>query len=290
MMPDFLASECTKRGPEARFHVLPVPLEATVSYGGGTAGGPAAILAASQQLEDWDGHSCPLEAGIHTCAAVDCSGGVEAALARIERATAAILVQKRLPVLLGGEHSASLGALRALARLRGNRPFGLIQIDAHADLREAYEGTKFSHACIARRAVDDLGLPLFQFGCRAFSGAEAEFRKHHPAIHFLDAADFAAGGFPEQLLPPEFPDEVYLSFDVDGLDPAVIRATGTPVPGGPGWRACLSFVQRALAGRKVLGFDVMELAPQAGDRVSDFAAAQLVYALMGIVQRNEART
>ena len=285
MQPDFLASECVRRGEDARFHVLLVPLEATVSYGSGTAQGPAAILAASQQLEDWDGRSCPLDEGIHTLAAVDCSGGVESTLIRIEAATAGILAKGGLPVLLGGEHSATLGALRAIARAYAE-PVGLVQIDAHADLRDSYEGTPFSHACIARRAVDDLAMPLFQFGCRAFCKAEAEFRQAHPAIHFLDAADFAAQGFPAQLLPRDFPRKVYVTFDVDGLDPAVIRATGTPVPGGPGWYDCLRFVECAIQGRQVLGFDVMELAPQAGDPASDFAAALLVYSLMGLVQRN----
>lgn len=285
MHSDFLASECVRRGEDARFHILPVPLEATVSYGKGTAQGPAAILEASQQLEDWDGQSCPLDEGIHTLAAVDCSGGVESALARIEAATTGILAKGGLPVLLGGEHSATLGALRAIVRAQGE-PVGLIQIDAHADLRDSYKGTPFSHACVARRAVDELSMPLFQFGCRAFCRAEAEFRQAHPAIHFLDAADFAEKGFPLQLLPPDFPRKVYVSFDVDGLDPAVIRATGTPVPGGPGWHDCLRFVEQAIKGRQVLGLDVMELAPQAGDQVSDFAAAQLVYNLMGLVQRN----
>ena len=286
--PDFLASECEQRGPEARFHVLPAPLEATVSYGAGAARGPAAILEASQQLEDWDGRSCPLEAGIHTLPAVDCDGPIEAVLDRIEAATATILRRGKIPVILGGEHTVTLGALRAGAAHFAehcSEPIGVIQIDAHADLREEYEGGRFSHACVMRRAVEDLGLPLFQFGVRALCRAEAEYRATHPRIRFLDAADFARGGFPDSLPPPDFPRALYITFDVDGLDPSVIRATGTPVPGGPGWHDCLRFLERVVSGRRVVGFDVVELAPRPGDHASDFAAAQLVYALMGLTTR-----
>ena len=284
--PDFLASECEQRGPEARFHVLPAPLEATVSYGGGPAGGPAAILEASQQLEDWDGHACPLEAGIHTLPAVDCGGPIENVLERIEAAVAAILAADKIPVTLGGEHTVTLGALRAVAK-RVPQPVGIVQIDAHADLRDEYEGSRFSHACVMRRAVEDLGMPLFQFGVRTLCRAEAEYRKNkkNPRIHRLDAAPFARTGLPEQLLPPDFPHNLYITFDVDGLDPSVIRATGTPVPGGPGWHDCLRFLELATAGRRVIGFDVVELAPQPGDHASDFAAAQLTYNLMGLALR-----
>ncbi|NQS72511.1 MAG: agmatinase [Desulfobulbaceae bacterium] len=284
--PDFLASECRLTGPEARFHVLPVPLESTVSYGGGTAAGPAAILEASQQLEDWDGRSCPLDEGIHTLPAIDCRGQIEEVLTRIERAVAAVLRAGRLPVLLGGEHTVTLGSLRALAQGLPKGAIGLIQIDAHADLRESYEGSIYSHACVARRALEDLGMPIFQFGVRALSAVEARLRNQDARISFLDAATFAHNGLPAELLPADFPNTVYLSFDVDGLDPSVIRATGTPVPGGPGWHDCLRFVEQALRGRRVAGFDVVELAPQPDDHASSFAAAQLVYSIMGIVQRN----
>ena len=190
-----------------------------------------------------------------------------------------------MPVLLGGEHTVTLGALRALAS-SSQDPVGLVQIDAHADLRATYEGSIYSHACVMRRALDDLRMHIFQFGVRALSLEEVELRQQESRISFLDAAAFARNGLPSPLLPPDFPETVYVSFDVDGLDPAVIRATGTPVPGGPGWYDCLQVVERALSGRRVVGFDVVELAPQPADHASSFAAAQLVYNLMGLVQRN----
>ncbi|MEG2140628.1 MAG: agmatinase, partial [Bilophila sp.] len=257
----FLASELEPCAPEAAFfHVLPVPLEASVSYGEGTHNGPDAILAASDQLELWDGESVPARLGIHTWPAVDCQGDTPQVLARIETAVQGVLDCGGLPVLLGGEHTVTYGALAALQKQYGT--FGVIQFDAHADLRDSYEGTPWSHACVMRRAVKDLGLPLVQFGVRALCLEEVEARTLH-AVRVYDAATLAHR-LPDAPLPPDFPKQVYLTFDVDGLDPSIMPATGTPVPGGLGWYDALTLAKRALQGRQVLGFDVVELAPLAG--------------------------
>lgn len=279
----FLASELPDSSPgSCLFHVLPVPLEATVSYVGGTARGPEAILEASDQLELWDGESIPAEAGVYTHPAVDCAGPSEAVLRRVTAAVDTILDYGGLPVLLGGEHTVTYGALSALRRRFGT--FGVVQFDAHADLRDSYEGSPWSHASVMRRAVKDLGLPLVQFGVRALCLEEVEARRTH-GVTFHDAAALARRGIPDSLLPPDFPARVYVTFDVDGLDPAIMPATGTPVPGGLGWYQALDLAQRAIAGREVLGFDVVELAPVPGLHAADFAAARLVYALMGLVER-----
>ena len=283
MTPAFLASEYAPAAPEnALFHIIPAPLEHTVSYGTGAARGPAAILEASQQLEAWDGASCPGARGIHTAHAVDCSGGVEAALKRIARCTHKALEHNALPVLLGGEHSATLGALQALTERHGH--FGIVQIDAHADLRQHYQGSIYSHASVMRRAVADLGLRLAQFGVRDLCLEEVQARRDFK-VHFLDGPDLARGGLPATPLPGDFPETVYVSFDVDGLDPACIPATGTPVPGGLGWYDALEIVARCVSKRRVIGFDVMELAPVPGLHASDYAAARLVYHIMGLVER-----
>lgn len=282
--PAFLASELPATRPEqARFHVLPAPWEATVSYGHGTAAGPAAILHASQQLEVFDGWSIPAELGIFTHPAVDCSGEAETVLGRIAEAVAGILELGGLPVLLGGEHTVTLGALRALKE--GFGTFGVVQFDAHADLRHEYQGTPYSHACVMRRACE-LGLPLFQVGVRAISPAELEFRAATPSIGRLDATEIWERGIPDPLLPPDFPEQVYVSFDVDGLDSSLMPATGTPEPGGLTWREALRAVHLATRGRQVLGLDVTELAPLPGLRHAEYAAARLAYALMGAVQRS----
>jgi len=282
--PPFLASEYPPAAPEdALFHIIPAPLERTVSYGRGAAGGPEAILEASQQLEAWDGYSCPGALGIHTAPTVDCGGDIETALGHIAQSIRGALVHNALPILLGGEHSATLGALRALKERYGH--FGIVHIDAHADLRPHYQGTIYSHASVMCRAVADMGLRLAQFGVRDICLEEMQIRRDFN-VHFLDAPELVRTGLPTALLPENFPEAVYISFDVDGLDPACIPATGTPVPGGLGWYDALEIVARCVNNRKILGFDVMELAPLPELRASDYTTARLVYHIMGILERN----
>ncbi|MBE0585464.1 MAG: agmatinase [Desulfofustis sp.] len=284
-LPGFLASELTRsEAADSLFHVIPVPLEQSVSYGGGTGNGPAAIVEASQQLEAFDGISQPLDLGIHTTTAIECRGSIEAVLARIAERCSTVLAGGHLPVLLGGEHTVTLGALQAITTWSPSA-VGLFQLDAHADLRDRYEGNRLSHACVARRAHQDLGMPLFQFGVRARCLEEERYRREH-SIPGLDAATLHRDGLAALQLPADFPEAIYLSLDVDGLDPSVIRATGTPVPGGPGWYDTLAAIETVVRGRRVVGFDVVELAPQVGDHASSFAAAQLVYAVMGLIERN----
>lgn len=285
-VPDFLASELEDRTfKNSLFHVIPVPLEQSVSYGSGTIGGPRAILEASQQLEAWDGESTPLELGIHTTPFLDCSGTIETVLQKIRKQTATTLKSAKIPVLLGGEHTVTVGALQAVNEVF-DKPVGLFQLDAHGDLRDSYEGSRYSHACVARRAHADLNMELYQFGVRALCKEEVIYRRQHSIVH-LDAKTFHQKGITDDTFPPDFPDKIYLTLDVDGLDPSVIRATGTPVPGGPSWYDTLAIIEKVIQNRTVIGFDVVELAPQEGDHASSFAAALLVYAVMGLIQRNQ---
>ncbi len=282
----FLESESEGREEvEPLFAVIPVPLEQSVSYGSGTACGPAAILAASQQLEAWDGLSEPINAGIATCPAVDCRGKIATILTRIEKSVRAVVDRRAIPVLLGGEHTVSLAPIRVLAA-SCPEPIGIIQIDAHADLRASFEGSPFSHACVMRRALEECGCTLMQFGVRALCLEEVQYRRSQ-RVQYLDGQAIPGLNLKSFALPGNFPKNIYLTIDVDGLDPSVIPATGTPVPGGPGWYETLTFIERVVAGRRVLGFDLVELAPRVGDHRSDFAAAQLVYSVMGIVARNQ---
>lgn len=284
----FLASELPVIAPEAaRFHILSAPFEASVSYGGGTANGPARILEASDQLELWDGTSIPADEGLYTWPTVDCSGTVHDVLHAIEAATERALAVGGIPILLGGEHTVSLGALRALAKR--HESFGIIQFDAHADLRDEYEGNAYSHACVMRRALEEgkeeNRLRLFQFGVRALCTAERDVRAARGVGH-LDAAVLARQGVPAAPLPPDFPEKIYISFDIDGLDPSIMPATGTPVPGGLGWYQALECLERCVAGRTVIGADVVEFAPIEGLHYADATAAQLTYAIMGVIQRH----
>lgn len=276
----FLSSEVeAKPAQDCFYHIIPVPYEESVSYGGGTANGPDAILEASDQLELFNGHSCPGEKGIFTHCPVDCKALAEEVMERIYRAAKQVLDLGKFPVLLGGEHSITFGALKALKEKYGI--FGVVQFDAHADLRNEYSGTKWSHASVMRRAVDDLGLPLVQLGNRAFCLEEHEARKKHHVTSW-DAEYLCQNPIPENLIPQDFPKNIFITFDVDGLDPSIIPDTGTPVAGGLMWYQALNLAKKSLENRKLIGFDVVELAPRKDSVVSDFITAQLTYALMDL--------
>ncbi|WP_245770918.1 agmatinase [Natronohydrobacter thiooxidans] len=282
----FLNSELTnaERGPDAHFQIVPMPLEKTVSYGSGAAAGPAALIEASDQLERlWRGFE-PCAAGIYTTPAIDCSVPLEYALDSLAARTESIVRTGHIPVTLGGEHSLTWGAVRGVKRALG-RPVGIIQIDAHADLRRAYQDFRHSHASVMQLLVEEEGCALAQYGVRALCQEEAECRARNKVI-FIDAEDLVTGNIHDITLPEDFPEDVYVSFDVDGLDAAIMPATGTPVPGGLGYYQALALVRSGLKGRRCVGIDVVELAPINGWDVWNFTAAQLTYALMGIALEN----
>jgi agmatinase len=283
-MSDFLDSELSSvehQAASAKFHVIPMPLERTVSYGSGTADGPAAILAASNELERLCQGIEPCAEGIHTQTPVDCNGPLPEVMERLAARTQAVVQQGGIPVSLGGEHSLSYGAVmgvkRALAQSHPGQPIGLVQIDAHADLRVAYQGERHSHASVMHLLAEE-GVRLAQFGVRALSSDEAASREAN-AVFCADAEELVTTGLHAVDLPDDFPELVYVSFDVDGLDPSCMPATGTPVPGGLGFYQAVHLVEHALAGRRCVGLDVVELAPN-GQEAWDFTAALVTYRLM----------
>jgi len=276
---------------KALFHIIPAPLEESVSYGKGTANGPAAIIEASQQMERWDGFSVPGDRGMFTKylnfgEKKNASYGAEEFLKVIEKEVFDSLSEKHIPIVLGGEHTVSLGAFRAINR--DSSPYkgktGIIQFDAHGDLRNEYRGSRLSHACVMRRAFD-LGFPIFQVGVRSISLEELDLRKNNiNKINYIDAYQAVTENINKIKLPDDFPENIYLTIDVDGFDISVFPATGTPEPGGLGWYQVLSIIESVAAQRKIIGFDVVELAP-ASLHASEFAAARLVYNVMGILER-----
>lgn len=291
MQPDtltgFLESELGQPQPsDCLFHVIPAGYEASVSYGTGTGKGPSAIIDASQYLELFDGASVPADRGIFTTPSLDCEGPVEDVLGQIEDAVWKALGSEKIPVVLGGEHTVSVGAFNALARL--NKPVGIVQFDAHADLRDSYEGSRFSHACALYHAVEH-GMSLFQIGVRSLSPSDLAYRKNNSRVSFLDADRLFREGVPSPLLPADFPENIYITFDVDGLDPSILPATGTPEPGGLLWYQAMDLLETIIRGRNVLGFDVVELAPMPYHHASDFTTARLVYNIMGMIDRNLSR-
>jgi agmatinase len=189
--------------------------------------------------------------------------------------------------VLGGEHSVTAGVIKGFLDA-GINDFGVVQIDAHADLRDAYQGDPLSHASAMKRVID-MGIPLYQLGIRAYCEEEKQCRESHPDIYFQDGEELVVNNIQAITLPDNFPSQVFLTIDVDGIDPSVFPSTGTPVPGGLGWYQTLNLLESVAKQRKVIGFDVMEFAPIEGFHAYDFSAALLVYKLMGIVQRNSTK-
>lgn len=280
----YLASEIEQCPlDQAAFTVLPVPYEKTVSYGSGTAQGPAAIVNASEQLETWDGQSNPSSLGIHTCAAVDCSGEAETVIDNIAESVKHILNAGSMPMVLGGEHTVTYGVIKGYLDA-GITDFGVVQIDAHADLRDAYEDDPLSHASVMKR-ICDKNIPLYQLGIRAYCEEEKTTRENNPHIYYQDADELVPQAIQSIQLPDEFPEKVFFTVDIDGLDPSVFPSTGTPVPGGLGWYQTLNLFESVAKQRQIIGFDIMEFSPLESLHAYDFAAALLSYKLMGIVQR-----
>lgn len=289
--PDFHAvpqnyaalDEAHSAWPSAKVALLPVPYDLTTSYQPGARFGPQALVAASAYLELYDQEldDAPYDVGIHTLPPLELvASGPEAMREAIENAAGQLLDAKKFPIVLGGDHSVTHGVLRALAARCG--AFSVLQLDAHADLRHSYQGTPWSHACVGRRACDLDGVTLVQLGVRSLCDEEAQFLKENPdrircicaqALHEDRAAGLAAL---DALWDP-----VYITIDLDCFDPSVMPATGTPEPGGLLWYDVLALLRPVFQRHRVLGCDVVELAPIPGLAAPDFLAAKLVYKLIG---------
>ena len=264
----------------ARVALLPVPYDGTASYRGGARRGPLAILEASPQLELYDEELQrePYRVGVATLPPLDVVIEPEAMLRRVERAVSLILQAGKFPIALGGDHSLTLGVVRALVERYG--PLSVLQLDAHPDLREEYQGSRLSHACVARRLVE-LGCSLVQLGIRSLTREDAEFISKNEAITTVYAQELHSN--PERAAEAlgRLRSPVYISVDLDVLDPGAMPAVGTPEPGGLGWYEVLAILREAFERYEVVGCDVVELCPVEGLIAPDFTAARLVYKLIG---------
>ncbi len=263
---------------KARLVILPVPYDRTASYMKGTARGPGAIVAASRFMELYDDElDCdPYSVGIHTAPAVSGNDDPpEVMTLKVEEATARYLDRGKMPIVLGGEHSVAVGAIKAYHK---KYPMlSVIQFDAHGDLRSTYEGSEFSHACAMYHFAGR--LPTLQMGIRSISREERELIRTKDLM-LVPARDFVAR--PERALElvDRLTDEIYLTIDVDYFDPAIMPATGTPEPGGPGWYDTLAFIRSVCRKKRLVGFDVNELRPLGDDVAPDFLAAKLIYKII----------
>lgn len=277
-----------------RFSVLPVPYDLTASYTSGMRNGPRAIIEASTHMELYDDElKCePYEAGIETLPSLEPTAlGPREMIKRVRSAASRIIASKRIPVLIGGEHSVTLGMVEALLEKYPN--MSVLQLDAHADMRDEYQDSPFNHACVARR-ISEI-CPIVQVGIRSLSAEEAEFLDSEKAkgkkakslnplrgrITTFSAVD-ALKGVADKAA-KALTDDIFITVDLDVFDPAIMPATGTPEPGGLFWYDALTILRKVISKKRTVGFDVVELCPLPGNIAPDFLSARLVYKMMGYI-------
>jgi agmatinase len=266
--------------------IAPVPFDATTCYRPGTREGPQAIIDASRNLELYDTElrRSPCDVGIHTLRAIEPIMGNAAAMTnRIEHVTGQLLDRGKFVATLGGDHSVSIGVIRAFAERHPQ--MSVLQIDAHTDLRETYEDNPLSSATIMRRVLD-VCPHTAQVGMRSISEPEMRLIEERHLPLWL-ASEIAARslrgdrGWVAEVV-ESLGEEVYITFDIDAFDPSLVPGTGTPEPGGLGWYEVIDLLTAVATHRKIIGFDVVELSPLVEGHVSPVVAAKLVYKLIGL--------
>lgn len=272
----------------ARVLIFPVSYEGTVSYGAGTGAGAMAIVEASRNMELYDEETDAevYKVGIHTLEEFAARETPEAMMNELYEQTKEILKNEKFVCMLGGEHSVSAPVIRAHAEKFHN--LSVLQIDAHADLRDEYDGTPHSHASIMARTVKDLRLPSVQVGIRSISAEEARAVAEgdlptkifwaKDVVGRTDWIDSAIDGLTEN---------VYLTIDIDGLDPSLVPTTGTPEPGGLGWYETLTLIRKLAAKKRIIGMDLVEFAKTDNSDAPAFLCAKLVYKTLAYIFQNE---
>jgi len=278
-MANFLDIPLELTDPDrALVHVIPVPYDMTSTYRKGADKGPEAIIEASSQVEWFDlpTRTEPHLYGIHTQRPVECSDPDPIHLAPLVRSRVLkALAAGKLPVVLGGEHSVSIGAFEAAKEQHEN--ISILQIDAHGDTRDCYHGSTHNHACVMARAKEL--APIVQVGIRAIDRSEMEAMEPDRTFFAHDIAEHSDDDWMDRAV-EGLTDKVYLTVDLDGFDPSIIPATGTPEPGGLDWRTVNTLIARVAGSREIVGFDIVELCPIEHHHASDFIAAKLVVRIL----------
>ncbi|MEP0753488.1 agmatinase [Trichocoleus sp. Lan] len=284
----FLGPDLASTYDAARVVILPIPYEATTTYRNGCENGPDAILEASGQVEyydeelDWETGK---DIGIYTAESIaDTRNGRSVSseeMLQVTRETVSqMIADGKFVIGLGGEHSITTGLVEAYQKAYPDEPFTVVQIDAHGDLRYEYEGSIHNHGCVMRRIVE-MGLPTVQIGIRAICKEEADLIKEKNLTVFRAREIATQPDWMERAIASIPTRRVFLTIDLDGIDPTLIPGVGTPEPGGLNWYSLLSFLRQVFQNHEVIGCDVMELAPIVDSVVSEFTAAKLVYKLIG---------
>jgi agmatinase len=272
---------------DSQFVVIPVPYDLTSTYQAGSRRGPEAIIDASCNLELYDEELLKETylSGIHTMAPLTVDArGPEEMLKAIYEEVVGIASYEKIPVLLGGEHSISIGSVRAMKEKYSS--LSVLHLDAHADMRDSYQSSPFSHAAVGRRIFEM--CPLVQVGIRSMSREEALFIREHN-IRVLSPEEIEDNPDWIEGIVDDLSDDVYVSIDLDVLDPSIMPATGTPEPGGIRWRDLLRLIKKVSNDCTIHGFDVVELCPIPGMVAPDFTAAKLIYRVMGYIDSRNNR-
>ncbi|MBN1157496.1 agmatinase [Candidatus Woesearchaeota archaeon] len=264
---------------KAKVAIISVPYEGTVSYGKGTSKGPEAIIEASKNMETYDEELKwnAAEVGIATLPEIKARQDPEEVVKQVRESVLKVLNDEKFPVVLGGEHSISTGF--ALAVKEKYPEFSVLQLDAHADLREEFEGTKYSHAAVMKR-IHDINPSTVQVGIRSLSEEEGEFIDREKKKIFWAKDTYDNDSWMKDAL-KLLKNDVFITFDIDVFDPSIVPATGTPEPGGLSWYTVVKFLRMVFEQKNVIGFDLVELAPTKNSHPSDFLASKLVYKMIG---------
>ena len=265
----------------ARVFIIPVPYDGTTSFKSGARHGPAAIIEASRHLEDYDIELRRdiSEVGIHTTPELQPQAdGPQAMIASVRTAVSSAVSQGKFTVLLGGEHTITVGAVQALSEIHSD--LSVLYIDAHADMRDSYQGTRWGHASVARR-VSEI-CPVALVGIRSISAEEMEFiGEQGIPVQFWSPGSSDNLAEATDLASKHLTGSVYISIDLDALDPSIMSAVGTPEPGGMLWHELLALLRAVSMRANIVGFDIVELSPPEGPSSCAFTAAKLAYKLIG---------
>jgi agmatinase len=260
---------------KAKVVIIPVPYDKTSTWGKGADKGPAAILEASATVENYDieSDSEPYKVGIFTDKPVKENRTPEQMVAAVEKRIGGHLAKGRFPIVLGGEHSVSIGAIRSAARKY--KKLTVLQLDAHTDLRQEYHGSKYNHACAMARAREL--CPIVQVGIRSMDAGE---KRYLDRTRTFFAEEICGKNEWMDTVVELLEGDVYITIDLDVFDPSEMASTGTPEPGGLGWYEVLELMRMVFHGSNVVGFDVVEMCPNRTNKGPDFLAAKLVYKLI----------
>ena len=264
--------------------IMQVPYDKTATYIKGTVNGPSAIIEASKKMELFDDelNQETYKIGIHTMEPLPVQDlAPEAMVDKVYSSTLEVLKANKFPVILGGEHSLSIGSVKAFKEIYPN--LSVLHLDAHYDMRDEYFGSKLNHGCVARR-ISEM-CPITQTGTRSLSKEEKDFlsTSANGRIKIVNVYDILDMPLWKDVISDSLSEHVYVSIDLDVFDPSLMPAVGTPEPGGIGWYETLDLLREIAKDKKIVGFDVVELCPIKGQVASDFLASKLIYRLLGYI-------